>query len=402
MSGINTAVTHLKNCQFLNSASDDIVSYFAERCNSLTIKAGETIFHRGDYGNAIYIITNGLMRIHEDGIILKKLSSGETFGEIGALTSESRTATVTAEVDSELLKIEQHDFYQGLIKYPATAKIIINALCEKERHIIEDETAYALKANQLENELEIAHDIQRSFLPLNVPAYEGWKFLPYLKPAKNVAGDFYDFFELPSKGYIGFVIGDVCDKGLSAALFMTLFRTLINSSAQLQDFCNPGENENYIKLLLNNCVSFTNRYISTTHEKDNMFASVFVGIINPLKGNITYINAGHEPPFIINRNKIKQAINPTGPIVGIFPEAKYSVQEISLEPGETFFAYTDGIPDAKNVHNEFFTEERLISTVTSAKNDAEALLSTIQENITQFVGDAEQYDDITMMIIERQ
>ncbi|MGD8526033.1 MAG: SpoIIE family protein phosphatase [Thioalkalispiraceae bacterium] len=402
MKGCNETVEHLKNSGFLHSASDGMVSHLAKQVQRMELKAGETVFNRGDLGNSMYIVAEGSVRVHENNLVLKRLSRGEIFGEIGALASESRTASVTADSDSILLKIEQDDLYEGLVNHPEAARSVIQALCEKERQIIHDETEYAVKASQLEKELEIAHNIQRSFLPSDVPSINGFEFYPYLKPAREVAGDFYDFFDIPCKGSVGFVVGDVCDKGIGAALFMTLFRTLLHSTAQFQDCNGLVNSDDGIENLLKNSVSFTNRYVSLTHGHSNMFSTVFIGLLDPVDGTLIYINAGHEPACIVNQNGIRQQLEPTGPVVGMFMEADYQVNKTTLNHDELFIAYTDGVTEAKNIENQMYSDDRLTNIMQRSPKTGAEMLSSILKDIDKFVGNREQYDDTTILVIERK
>ena len=396
----NNHIFHLKSSSLLQTAPDNIISHLADHSEYLEFKAGDTIFNRGEIGSSMYIVTHGAMNVQDNGIIVKIIPAGESFGEVGALASETRTATVTAAEDSVLLKIEQDDFYSALSMYPGSAKFIIKALCEKGRNLMNAESAYAIKTVNLQKELEIAHGIQRSFLPDHNPEHQGWEFASFLKPARQVAGDFYDFFEIKSSGHIGVMIGDVCDKGIGAALFMTLFRTLINSLTQFQhqfDCAATGK----LSVLLQNSITYANQYVASVHGKSNMFASVFAGVLDPENGKLVYVNAGHEAPLIVNQGGIRQQLETTGPVVGMFEEARYGSAETLIEHDEMLVAYTDGVSEAKNSSEDFFSEPRLYSVIESSPRQAEGMLENILKNVNQFVGDREQYDDTTLIVMRR-
>ena len=168
----------------------------------------------------------------------------------------------------------------------------------------------------LERELDIAREIQQSFLPFELPHTEGWQIAASLKAAREVAGDFYDAFLLPDKGIVS-VVGDVCGKGVGAALFMTLFRSLIRATSTTDDFL--GRNDQHILTpveRLQHAVGFTNAYIVQTHSEANMFATIFIGLIDPRDGSLTYLNCGHEPALVMINKGVQERLPPTGPAVG--------------------------------------------------------------------------------------
>src|SRR6185295_3398345 len=165
-------------------------------------------------------------------------------------------------------------------------KARVGATLEKKR-LRDKERLYA---KSLERELEIGREIQRSFLPEELPRAEGWEIAARFRPARQVAGDFYDAFALPSSGRIGLVVADVCDKGVGAALFMALFRSLVRATATGMAW----EADAAAGLL--RVVRLTNDYIARTHGRSNMFATLFFGVLDPATGDLAYVNGGHEAP----------------------------------------------------------------------------------------------------------
>jgi sigma-B regulation protein RsbU (phosphoserine phosphatase) len=272
----------------------------------------------------------------------------------------------------------------------------INSGLEKKR--LRDLEQLYLKG--LEREMDIAREIQMSFLPSELPNIDGWKIAAYFKAAREVAGDFYDSFLLPD-GNLVCVIGDVCGKGVGAALFMTLFRSLIRATATSDLFCN-GKNINSLTPAerLHHVISFTNQYITETHE-DAKFATVFIGLFDIKSGILTYINCGNEPPLLLSMGGKVTALPPTGPVVGVMPEAVFSVKEIAMEKNDLLLVYTDGIPDALNKDGISFSNERLMKFLCEKKSSHEALLKNIVGQMDQFIGETDQFDDITIMVIRR-
>ncbi len=280
-----------------------------------------------------------------------------------------------------------------------------------ERKRLRDQEQLYLRA--LERELEIGHEIQAGFLPDKIPQLPGWEMVAYFQAAREVAGDFYDVFALPAEARLGLVIADVSDKGVGAALYMTLFRSLLRALSNLEFFANlpdlstelwsaplrPGSRVDSATRL-KNAVTLTNNYVAYTHDRANMFVTFFFGLLDPLSGCLTYINAGHEPPLILGRAGVKSQLRPTGPIVGIFPNIDFRVEEVYLEQGDILLAFTDGVPDAQNSAGQMFTKEKLLALLEPAASSAGALLSRIETALRGHIGEAPQYDDITMLVVQ--
>lgn len=252
----------------------------------------------------------------------------------------------------------------------------------------------------LEREFEIGREIQAGFLPDLIPQPDGWEIAASLKSAREVAGDFYDVFELPG-GKIGLVIADVCDKGLGAALFMTLFRSLLRAASNI-DFRSPEDSGNSISTSsrLSNAVSLTNDYIAETHGSTGMFATVFFGILDPGSGILTYVNCGHIPPMLLDRCVVKMTLNPTGPALGAKPDAKFDIRAVEMDHGDLLFAYTDGLTDIENPEGEIFSIRKMIPSLTHEQH-LQSLLDLIQERAGIHAAGASQFDDITMLAVRR-
>jgi len=252
----------------------------------------------------------------------------------------------------------------------------------------------------VEREFEIGRRIQAGFLPDVLPQPEGWEIAASLQPAREVAGDFYDVFDLPGEK-IGLVIADVCDKGLGAALFMTLFRSLLRAVSNLDFYArvSPGAGKSSAERL-KNAISLTNNYIAETHADISMFATIFFGILETRTGLLTYINGGHMPPMVINQSGLKKKLRLTGPAVGVFLDIDYEIQEVSLNVGDVLFAYTDGLTDIENPAGKSFCEDILISLLM-VDQALGLTLARIQRKAKDFYAGEKQIDDITMLAIRR-
>jgi phosphoserine phosphatase RsbU/P len=254
----------------------------------------------------------------------------------------------------------------------------------------------------LERELEIGREIQQGFLPEVLPQVSGWEIAAALQSAREVAGDFYDAFELPD-GNIGLVVADVCDKGVGAALFMTLFRSLIRAAATLDYFENTARVAGNISAAdrLQRAILLTNNYIAETHGDSGMFATIFFGILDPRTGMLLYINGGHEPPLILRSRAVVQILRKTGPAVGVVINGKYTLVETNIQPGDMLFAFTDGVLDSQNPAGEQFGRERLVATSQKIWGSAQELVDCLQTTLAGYSAGATQFDDITLLAIRR-
>ncbi len=243
---------------------------------------------------------------------------------------------------------------------------------------------------RMEQELTLAGQIQASFLPDQLPEILGWQIAATLEPARQTAGDFYDMIPLPN-GRFGIVIADVADKGMGAALYMALARTLLRTYAleyhTRSDFAMKVTNR---RLLMDTDVT--------------MFATVFYGILDPRAGQLTYCNGGHNPPYILSTESEGrvQTLRKTGMALGAMANLSWEQRTAQLAPGDTLVLYTDGVTDAQNEDGAFFGQERLLEIArahvgSSAHEVRDALLQAVQA----FTGAGSQFDDITLMVAVR-
>jgi len=240
----------------------------------------------------------------------------------------------------------------------------------------------------LEKELEIGHQIQSGFLPAELPVKAGWDLNAYFQPAREVAGDFYDVFELPD-GQLVITLGDVADKGVGAALFMALYRSLLRSS--LSNMMQLDDPKN--KLI--RAVVHTNDYVSKTHDLA-LFVTLFIGILDPETGLLTYINAGHNPPLLL-QNGTHTLIGRTGPALGIFEGQEFGADQLQIRAGDRLFVYSDGLEDVKNSDGEFYGSQRLLASFLQNDTNMEKIIRQVE----QFMGDEPQFDDLTLLVVDR-
>jgi sigma-B regulation protein RsbU (phosphoserine phosphatase) len=243
---------------------------------------------------------------------------------------------------------------------------------------------------RIESELKIAHEIQMSIVPRIFPPFPDRKefdIYASVVPAREVGGDFYDFFFIDNEHFF-FAIGDVSGKGVPASLFMAVTNTLIKKTA------NKDITPNEILTKVNSELCLENDAC--------MFVTIFCGILNTRTGHVVYANAGHNPPLIIRQGQLPSFLKTKGEfVVGAIDDIVYSSNELTLSPGDVLFTYTDGVTEAMNETNELYSEKRLINFMSTLKlASVEHIVKSIMEDIYRFSQGIPQTDDITMMIFK--
>ena len=262
----------------------------------------------------------------------------------------------------------------------------------------------------LNAELEKGKKIQRDFLPTVIPQIPGWEISTCFYPARQVSGDFYDAFMLPGD-YLGIVIADVCDKGVGSALYMALFRSLMRvfsgqinlgrwSASSSARKAKDASDADLFRIL--QAVSLTNDYISVEHGHESMFATLLFGVLNPATGEFSYINGGHEPPFIIGPSGIKETLKTAGPVVGIVTGAEFKIHQSHLAPGDILIGYTDGVTEALSPQEQIFSKEKFLALLQRPASSATELIQRIQNDLFKHIDNAPQFDDITMIAVHRK
>jgi sigma-B regulation protein RsbU (phosphoserine phosphatase) len=328
--------------------------------------------------------------------LIRTLRSDEQLAGMPVLVISSRAGMDAIE---RSLESGADDYLPGVFG-PAVLRTRVNAALDRRR--VQD-------GQNLRREMSVARTIQRDFLPEALPDVGGLELEAALRPARDVSGDFYDCFLL-SSGEVILVVGDVCDKGVGAALFMALFRSLIRASAdpvgggaiqmiggrhtmvmQALQQASPAE-------LLTRVAGFTNDYIARLHGRTNMFATVFLASIEPYSGELVYVNAGHEPALVVSPDGTVEELRPTGPALGMMPDSPFRAVTRTLEKGQSLFAFTDGLVEAHSPTGEVYGGERLRELVRGQGNaSASDLVRAVLAAQETFARHADPHDDLTML-----
>lgn len=381
----------------------------------LELEANIVLFREDELGDAFYVIVAGEIEIVKaldtsEERLLGTRVPGDYLGEMSLLNPDGlRTATVRTRTPATLLLLTREDFNDLLARRPSLAYDMVRRLSlrlrdsqdeaiqdlsEKNRELqqaydeLKAAQAQLLLKERLENELRMARQVQASFMPRSTPQLAGWQFAAWWQPAREVSGDFYDFFPALNN-QLGLVMADVTDKGTPAALFMALSRSTLRASLSHAPSLLEG-------------LTQANELISAD-SPDSMFVTLCAAFLNPATGELTYVNAGHNPPLIYRAQTGKlEALGRTGIPLGLDGSAPYKANTVTLGPDDILLLYTDGLPDAINAAQEPFEMERVEQLMLARHADSALdLLAAFEDSLTKFVGGTLPYDDITMLIVKR-
>ncbi len=260
----------------------------------------------------------------------------------------------------------------------------------------------AKAGERLQAELEIAREVQNQLYPRATPEFKAISLTAVCEPARTVSGDYYDFQTLPG-GELAIAVGDVAGKGISAALLMATvqssFRTQLRNSLVVPAI--PGGGGARPDFSPAGLVTELNRHLhsSTTPEK---FATFFLGVYDEPAGVLTYTNAGHLPPILVQRGRASR-LEVNGLVVGAFSFAEYDESRVRMQPGDLLVLFTDGVTEPENEYGEMFGEDRLTDMVTrNAHLPNEQIVSLVLRAVHEWTGSDELQDDITLMLVRRR
>jgi len=240
---------------------------------------------------------------------------------------------------------------------------------------------------RLETEIQLARQIQQTFIPESLPQFPDWELAARWKTARQVGGDFYDVFDLPNKR-LGLFIADVADKGVPAALFMALTRTLVR--AAVTELQSPADAMKRVNDLL------------IPDTKQGMFVTAVYAVLDMDKNELTYVNAGHNPPLWIKSDGEMERLTRTGVALGATEDLKYEQRTIPLQANDSILLYTDGLTESFNLDGEFFGEGRLMQAIAANQcASASDLLDVVEKSLLNFVQDMPPADDLTMLVLRR-
>ena len=333
----------------------------------------------------------------------KRLSWGTLAASVVCMAVSLVVATYFGEWDPYLLRSLPYEgerqitgtmLYQGMLFYTLPRCMILvglnfacATLATRTRKLLELQVKESAEKHRIESELNVATQIQTSMLPTNFPEREEINLYASMSPAREVGGDFYDFFMVDDR-HLAIVMADVSGKGVPAALFMVIGKTLVKDHTQ------PDRDLGEVFSRVNNLLCESN--------SEGLFITAFEGVLDLVTGEFNFVNAGHEMPMISRGGKAFEAhkIRPGFVLAGM-EDVRFRAGSLTLEPGDKLFQYTDGVTEATNAHDELYGMQRLTAALTAnSGRTAQEILPAIRADIDAFVGDAPQFDDITMLCLE--
>ena len=403
----------LKQIPLFQSLPDQEVAFLAENLRVATFDTNTFLFREGDQGDHFYVILAGEVEVLKaladgDHYLIGVRGPGEYVGEMSLLNPAGlRTASLRARTAVETFEITRADFDALLSRQPNLAypmihvfsqrltlsnDTTINALRRKNEQLsqayaeLQAAQAQMIEKVRLERELDLARDIQQSMLPTTLPHLAGFEFGAIMKPARQVGGDFYDFVPIDDQ-HIGIAIADVSGKGVSAAMFMALSRSLLRAEASRS--LSP-------QTVLQN----VNRHLLDMNAA-NMFVTILYGVLDQVTRQFLYVRAGHELPLLIEADgRLSPVPRSQGQPVGLFDAPLLEEQTLTLTPGRTMLIYTDGVTDQLNQEEIFWGASHLQRALqTHQHKPAQLICEQLFNEIYNFGGLSEQSDDITLVVV---
>jgi len=362
---------------------------------------GELLLKPGDSNHYLALVVQGSLRVHlgaRDASDYTEIGPGDCAGEMSMIDGKAVSAYVFAAGDCRLLLIDDQTFLTRLLPIPEIARNLVATLAERMRHgnqQIVERVRSALELESLQRELQFAREMQLSLVPERMtlaPPRAEVQCSGYMRPARQVGGDFYDaFYVRPER--LAVIMGDVCGKGMPAALFMARTMALLRSEAlhaaqrtQRQHTLEIAQRTNFAL-----CQQNTAGY----------FVSVFVAVLDIPSGLLTWVNAGHPAPLLARgSNRFQLLATPHGMLAGVSENASYVVGETPLPPGSLLLLYTDGVTEAEDTSGALFGEERLLDLLNSApRADPESTLRHVVNSVDAFARGRALGDDLTLLAL---
>ena len=380
---------------FKDTPEELLMQVLAE-CPVRECAAGEVLLAPGQANQDIYLVLSGRLsvRIGADGsappLIIER---GECVGELSIIDGKPVSAFVIAERGTRVLVVSAAVFWSQISALPGVARNLLTILSERMRQdneIIVQNVKQRLQYEHIEKELQTARSIQASMLPRGNPLFPGrdeFDVCALMDPAKEIGGDFYDAF-LVGDDKLFFAIGDVCGKGIPAALFMVKTVTLLRMEASRD--LPPHE-----------VVARVNHQLCQNNDH-GMFVTVFCGLLDAARGELAYCNGGHDAPLLGRAGAGFQFIECAGGMMlGAVPDAGCRSGTLELERGDVVLCYTDGVTEAMNGEREMFAEQRLRESVAGMEEvEAAHVVRVLHAEIRAFAQGAPQSDDIAVLALK--
>lgn len=363
---------------------DDLAWFAADE--RVRLPAGTAVIREGEPGDTMFVLLEGELAVTVRGKPIDHLYPGSVLGEMAMLDDRARSATAVAVGEVELVRFDRPRFLEIIRQTPEFAARVMNIMSVRTRRLMQEE----VQRQRMEEELAIGRRIQLSLLPRGCPQVPGYSFAAGYRAAHEVGGDLYDFIVQPDdRAKVHLVIGDVTGKGVPAALYMAVSRTLLHTYAL--DGYGPGE-----------ALRRVNDFIREDAASP-LLLSAFYAVLDTNSGRLTYANAGHNPPIRLRAATGElDLLESRGLLLGAFTAFMPDERSCALDPGDFIVFFTDGITEARNAGGGFMDDEGLEAVVRSRPwSSAEKLLTAIINAVDDFAAGAAQADDFTVVVLHR-
>lgn len=373
-----------------------VLAVLVEKCERTTLEQGEVLLRPGQPNKTLYFLLSGTLEVHLDSRESGNsfpVEAGEVIGEMSIIENRPAAAWVIGAQRGMLLAMPEHVFWNEFLLIPQATRNLLRLLISRVRKtdaVLVKELERKVRYEHLQRELQSAAKIQASILP-NVkplfPKHPQVEAHALMRPAREIGGDFFDALAINDHS-LCVAVGDVCGKGLPAALFMVRVITLLRMCVLREQ--NPAA-----------ILPAVNRLLCEANE-EFMFVTLAVALLDIRTGKLTYLNGGHNPPFLaLNGQPFKVWQPPMNPLLGVDADVVFSTTELTLQPGDALVLYTDGVSEAENAHHEQFKVERAASALAQAAagGDVVRMVDHLAEAISNFADGTEQSDDITVLAL---
>ncbi len=405
--------THILRQAFGDKLEESTLATLRQAAASRSYKTGTVICRQGERGNTFYVIVEGHVTVTQnteegEDRLLSILHPGNYFGEMALIDDAPRMATIIAATPVSLLEFDEAIFDRLVVESPAVANAFLRRILGdmrlQDRLAIEDlrqkneelEHAYAelkmaqadlVEKERLEHELELAAEAQSKLLPGELPQYTSYNFAAFQTAARLVGGDFYDVINLDDE-HVGILLADVADKGLHAALFMAVTRTLFRREAQ--QTLSPSK----VALAVH-------RGMLDVAPDHDSFVTAFYGVLHRPSGQLTYVRAAQERPILVRQGQPVTQLPGVGRFLGMLPQLSLQEYTILLRPNDRLLLFSDGVPDAVNSLDEAYGNRRLVQAFTQASHlSANELAHAVAGSVAKWSQGVPAFDDITLLVVE--
>lgn len=365
-------------------------------CSMQQLQKGDILLSPDQENHQLYLLVSGQLQVYLDKADARTgfpIAPGECIGEMSFIEQRRTSAFVIADEESSLIVIPEDIFWSKFIHLPNAVRNLLRVLTNrtrKDNEVIRQSLEQQLRYEHFQKELKVARNIQANILPQEIPLLPNHPRVDVcamMEPAKEVGGDFYDAFAL-DKNTICIAIGDVSGKGMPAALFMMRAITLLRMSLSKDT---PFES----------VLPTVNRLLCENND-GGMFVTLFVGLFEVTTGTLTYMNAGHNPPFFSGHGRPFHLLDlPKGMLLGIHTAARYEVATRIFQPGDMLVLYTDGVTEAQNSQQEFYSVARACDTLQTVSTDDNTtrVVKALSDSVSHFSKGVPQSDDITILVL---